>query len=71
MDLERLPAAIPDARPGQVQDHFRGRAVSEGRLWFCGYGRHDGMPSYGHHPDHHLLPHLPEVHREGCYGWSR
>lgn len=58
-------------RPGQVQDHFRGGAVSEGRLWFRGYGRHDGMPGHGHHPDHHLLPDLPEVHRQGCYGWSR
>ena len=31
----------------------------------------DGLPRARDHPDHRVLPHLPEVHRQGCHGWCR
>lgn len=68
VDLERLPAAVPDARPRQVQDRLGRRAIPQGRLRFRGYGRHDGLPGAGHHPHHRLLLGMPEVYSLWCHG---
>lgn len=68
VDLERLPAAVPDARPRQVQDRLGRRAIPQGRLRFRGYGRHDGLSGAGHHSHHRLLLGMPEVYSLWCHG---
>ena len=71
VDLERLPAAVSDPGHAPVQDHVDRDPVSQGRVWFGGHGRDDGLSGAGHHPDHRVLPGVPEVHHQGRHGRSR
>ena len=52
-------------------DHSHSHSVPAGQLRFGGPGRGDGADHAFHYSGHHLLPHLPEAHHQGCGGRCR
>lgn len=64
--MERLSAALSGAGSQAVYDHSHSHSVPAGQLWLGGSGRGDGADHAFHHSGHHLLPHLPEAHHQGC-----